>query len=33
MYIDIDLVNIAKEMVLFNIAPSLYIIKTLYFYI
>ena len=33
MYIEIDLVNIAKEKVLFDIAPSLYIIKIFYFYI
>ena len=33
MYIEIDLVNIAKEKVLFDITPSLYIIKILYFYI
>ena len=33
MYIEIDLVNIAKEKVLFDIAPSLYIIKILYFYL
>ena len=34
MYIEIDLVNIAKEKVLFDIAPSfIYNIKILYFYI
>ena len=33
MYIEINLVNITKEKVLFDVAPSLYIIKILYFYI
>ena len=32
MYIEIDLVNITKERVLFDIAPSLYNKNTLFLY-